>query len=196
MTLAVLSAVLYILSFPNFNQAWLAWISLVPLSLIAHAFHASPGLSSGAGCRGHRRTAAFSRGSSLPFRPLIFPFFWPVFASASRLYLGLYWGLGLVYRQARSEYEAHLTGTLLSVARDVFGGGGMGGAGISAYVPLLRISVGAPGGFAGENPAAHSDRFYHRCLWGFVSDRSGSISQLPHGIPKPIVAGSSGVLDR
>jgi len=35
-TLAILSATFYILSFPNFNQAWLAWISLVPLSILAH----------------------------------------------------------------------------------------------------------------------------------------------------------------
>ena len=35
LTLVVLSAVLYILSFPKFNQAWVAWISLVPLSILA-----------------------------------------------------------------------------------------------------------------------------------------------------------------
>ena len=40
----LLSSFLYLLAFPNFNQAWIAWIALVPLSLVArrsssrHAF--------------------------------------------------------------------------------------------------------------------------------------------------------------
>jgi len=34
-TLAIVSAILYILAFPNFNQAWLAWVALVPLTFIA-----------------------------------------------------------------------------------------------------------------------------------------------------------------
>jgi apolipoprotein N-acyltransferase len=33
--LPLLSSAFYILAFPNFNQAWLAWISLVPISLYA-----------------------------------------------------------------------------------------------------------------------------------------------------------------
>jgi len=33
--LPFLSSVLYILSFPNFNQNWLAWVALTPLALIA-----------------------------------------------------------------------------------------------------------------------------------------------------------------
>jgi apolipoprotein N-acyltransferase len=43
-TLAILSAILYILAFPSFNQAWLAWIALVPIAIVArrstpkHAF--------------------------------------------------------------------------------------------------------------------------------------------------------------
>jgi apolipoprotein N-acyltransferase len=35
-TLAILSAILYIFAFPNFNLSWLAWVALIPVSIVAH----------------------------------------------------------------------------------------------------------------------------------------------------------------